>query len=185
VSEGPSGKVEAEAQAVETIARRGGAAPGSPEAVTHWLRERNHVPTFHVFLENGMVVDTIEVAATWDRIGKVYEAATRGLSEVPGVLAGTAHSSHVYRSGINLYFTFAARPEKREDMAGTYAACWRAVIQATADAGGGVSHHHGIGRVRRDWLRTELGDAGLAALRAVKRALDPTGFMNPGALLPE
>lgn len=183
--EGPESRVQAEATAVQAIATKGGATAAKAEAVDHWLAERNHVPTFHTFLENGIVVDTIEIAATWDKIGPIYETATRALAAVPGVLSGTAHSSHVYRSGINLYFTFAARPERREDMAATYKACWRAVISATADQGGGIAHHHGIGRVRREWLRTELGEGGLAALQAVKRALDPIGFMNPGALLPE
>jgi alkyldihydroxyacetonephosphate synthase len=39
--------------------------------------------------------------------------------------------------------------------------------------------------VRREWLPQELGPGRLAALRAVKRALDPVGFMNPGVLLPD
>jgi alkyldihydroxyacetonephosphate synthase len=58
-------------------------------------------------------------------------------------------------------------------------------MRATLDGGGGISHHHGIGRIRREWLRAELGDGGLSLLRAIKTALDPTGFMNPGVLLPE
>lgn len=185
VHEGPGQRVAAEVSAVDQVARSAGASPGAPEAAHHWLEERNHVPTFHQFLENGIVVDTIEVAATWTSIGNVYEAATRALSAVPGILAGTAHSSHVYRSGINLYFTFAARPERREDMADTYRACWRAVMDATVAAGGGISHHHGIGRIRREWLEAEIGKGGLSVLRALKRALDPTGFMNPGALVPD
>ena len=43
----------------------------------------------------------------------------------------------------------------------------------------------GIGRVRRDALPGELGESGISVLRAVKRALDPGGLLNPGALLPE
>jgi alkyldihydroxyacetonephosphate synthase len=58
-------------------------------------------------------------------------------------------------------------------------------MEATAAHGGSVSHHHGIGRVRRDWLASELGDGGLALLRRVKAALDPNGIMNPGVLLPD
>jgi FAD/FMN-containing dehydrogenase len=37
--------------------------------------------------------------------------------------------------------------------------------------------------VRRSFLREELGDGGMALLRAIKHSLDPVGFMNPGALL--
>ena len=101
------------------------------------------------------------------------------------MMAASAHSSHVYRSGINLYFTFAARPERREDLAATYLASWRAVMDATLAGGGGIAHHHGIGRMRKALLGKEVGEGGLSALRALKRALDPVGFMNPGALFPD
>jgi len=34
------------------------------------------------------------------------------------------------------------------------------------------------------WMKQEHGE-GLAVMRAVKRALDPNGILNPGALIPE
>jgi alkyldihydroxyacetonephosphate synthase len=91
----------------------------------------------------------------------------------------------VYRSGINLYFTFAAQPASRERMRQTYLECWRRVMRATIEGGGGVSHHHGIGRVRRDFLESDLGETGILLLRGLKQTLDPGGFMNPGVLIPD
>jgi alkyldihydroxyacetonephosphate synthase len=81
--------------------------------------------------------------------------------------------------------TFAVRPAEREAMAGAYTECWRRVMEATLAGGGGIAHHHGIGRVRRPWLAAELGADGVALLRAIKRALDPDGLLNPGVLLPD
>jgi alkyldihydroxyacetonephosphate synthase len=185
VHEGPRGRVDAEAAAVSAVASQMGAAPAAAEAAEHWLSERNHVPTFGQFFENGIVLDTIEIAALWDRIGPIYRAAIAALGSVPGILTASAHSSHGYRSGLNLYFTFAARPAERSDMKATYLECWRSVMRAAVDGGGGISHHHGIGRIRREWLRSELGDGGVALLRTVKHAIDPDGFMNPGVLIPE
>jgi FAD/FMN-containing dehydrogenase len=50
--------------------------------------------------------------------------------------------------------------------------------------GGSVSAEHGIGRLKVDDM-TRYGDpAKLAAMRAIKAALDPHGIMNPGAVLP-
>jgi alkyldihydroxyacetonephosphate synthase len=48
-------------------------------------------------------------------------------------------------------------------------------------AGGSISHHHGIGRIRARWLPEEL-EGWWDVLVAVKRAIDPNGIMNPGAL---
>lgn len=184
VHEGPRARAEAEHEAASKVALSEGASVAPEGAVTHWYEERNHVPTLKSLIDSGLIVDTVEIAATWDRIAGIYEHAIEALGQVPGLLVGSAHTSHAYRSGVNLYFTFAARAETRERAKETYRACYGAVLQATAAGGGGISHHHGIGRMRREWMRAEVGDSGIAALRAVKRALDPTGFMNPGALLP-
>jgi alkyldihydroxyacetonephosphate synthase len=51
-------------------------------------------------------------------------------------------------------------------------------------AGGEITHHHGIGTDHRDHYAREIGDTAIAALRAVKRELDPAGIMNPGVLIP-
>ncbi len=49
--------------------------------------------------------------------------------------------------------------------------------------GGSVSAEHGIGRLKVDDLERYGDPAGLAAMRAIKAALDPVGIMNPGAVL--
>jgi alkyldihydroxyacetonephosphate synthase len=183
--EGPESLVAAEERAVAELcaAAHGERAPSS--SVDSWLERRNHVPGWRGFLEKGIILDTIEVACTWERVAALYERAMATLAEVPGLLVASAHSSHSYRSGTNLYITFVARPEQAEDMTATYRECWRRTMRATLELGGGIAHHHGIGRVRRDVLSDELGASGVALLRAVKRALDPDGLLNPGVLLPE
>ncbi|HLL31737.1 MAG TPA: FAD-linked oxidase C-terminal domain-containing protein, partial [Allosphingosinicella sp.] len=52
------------------------------------------------------------------------------------------------------------------------------------EAGGSISAEHGIGRSKLAEFERTAGPARLAALRAVKGALDPAGIMNPGKLLP-
>jgi alkyldihydroxyacetonephosphate synthase len=183
LSEGPPSLTAAEiAACAEWCEKAGGTALG-PAAVEHWLSHRNDVPGFEPFLQKGIVVDTIEVAATWDRIGAVYADAVAAMKGVPGILAASAHSSHSYLTGTNLYFTFAARPAKATDMEEAYRRCWEATMRATLAHGGTIAHHHGIGRVRREWMSEEVG-AGVDVLRALKRALDPNGILNPGVLLP-
>ena len=46
--------------------------------------------------------------------------------------------------------------------------------------GGVVSGEHGIGLVKKDLLARNVGDGAVAAMRAIKRALDPVGILNPG-----
>ncbi|MFO1014278.1 MAG: FAD-binding oxidoreductase [Caulobacteraceae bacterium] len=185
VHEGPAALVDAEVAAVTAIAVELGAAL-LPEAIPHhWLGHRNHVNPWDQILSRKMVADTVEISAAWDRIGAIYEAATAAVKEIEGCRAASAHSSHVYRSGLNLYFTFAIERSDPASMEEAYFAAWKAIMTATARGGGSLSHHHGIGRVRRDYLTEELSPEGVALLRKVKQALDPGGIMNPGVLIPD
>ncbi len=180
VCEGASGLVEAEMAAV--TAATGDATPYGATPVEHWLEHRNTVPTWDVFLDREMMVDTIEIAATWDRVGPLYDAVVAALQAVPGMLVASAHSSHSYVQGTNLYITFALKPDDFSRAEDAYLQAWTAVMEATLAGGGTIAHHHGIGRLRVPWLERELGTA-YPVLRAIKRALDPAGIMNPGVLL--
>ena len=56
------------------------------------------------------------------------------------------------------------------------------LLVACHEAGGSISHHHGIGRGKAHLLPLEHGESGTAFLRAIKRAIDPNALLNPGAL---
>jgi len=185
VHEGPAALVDAEVAAVAALAAELGVATAPSDVVEHWLGHRNNVPGWDAILSRNIVADTVEVSADWTKIAGVYDDAVASLKEVPGCMAASAHSSHVYRSGLNLYFTFAVQTAGPQEMEATYMDCWRRIMEATRDNGGSLSHHHGIGRVRRGWLETELGSEATALLRKVKAAVDPNGIMNPGALIPD
>ncbi len=181
-SEGPSTLVAAEmAAATAEVAAGGGAALG-PEPVTHWLEHRNVVPSWDFFLDRELVADTIEVAAPWDRIGALYDALIAALSTSPGVVVASAHSSHSYPQGTNLYVTFVLKPEPFTQAEEQYLEAWTRVMRTTLAGGGTIAHHHGIGRLRAPWLEEELGSA-YPLLLTLMRALDPVGLMNPGALV--
>ena len=185
VHEGPAALVAAETGAVAAMAEASEIPTAPTDIVSNWLDHRNHVPSWDQLTSRNIVADTVEISATWDKIGLVYADAVKSLAEVPGLMAGSAHSSHVYRSGLNLYFTFAVMTDGPASMEAIYMDCWRRILEATDRHGGGLAHHHGVGRVRSAWLPRELGDGGVALLRTLKAAVDPKGIMNPGALLPD
>jgi FAD/FMN-containing dehydrogenase len=58
-----------------------------------------------------------------------------------------------------------------------------AVLQLTIDHGGTISAEHGVGVAKVGWLERDRGTADMAAMRAIKQALDPGKLLNPGVLL--
>ena len=184
VHEGPAARVEAELRAVQDVMTSLGLEPADAMAVEGWMDHRNSVPEWRDLLEQGLIADTIEVSGTWTQIDAIFEAVVAALKTVPDCVNASAHSSHVYRSGINLYFTFACMPEDAAAMGDRYLESWDRALSATAQAGGGIAHHHGSGRLRRDYLHHDLGVTGIDLLRTLKHAIDPKGILNPGNLLP-
>jgi glycolate oxidase len=57
------------------------------------------------------------------------------------------------------------------------------IFRVALDLGGTVTAEHGIGSARREWLPVQRGEGAVAAMRAIKRALDPLGILNPGRVL--
>jgi FAD/FMN-containing dehydrogenase len=58
-----------------------------------------------------------------------------------------------------------------------------AVYAAVAALGGSISAEHGLGQLKREDIRRHKDPLELELMRAVKRALDPRGLMNPGKVL--
>jgi alkyldihydroxyacetonephosphate synthase len=182
MSEGLASRVEPEAAAIAAIVTAAGGADLGESPVKSWLEHRNHVPTFEKLLAQGLVADTIEVAIGWDRIGDLFETVNERGAKVDGVFAMSGHVSHCYTQGANIYFTFVAAESDGRKAVAIYDQAWRTTIETTIELGGTIAHHHGIGRVRKEWLKKELGE-GAALLSALKRAFDPNGIMNPGVLV--
>lgn len=145
-----------------------------------WLAHRNDVSALEALISRGYVVDTMEVTGPWAALPAIYERTVAAMLAVEGTAAASAHQSHSYVDGGCLYFTFGAvvEPDAREDY---YRDVWDAGTRAVLEAGGSLSHHHGIGLNRARFVTDALGPA-YDTLVAVKNALDPHAILNPGKL---
>lgn len=61
----------------------------------------------------------------------------------------------------------------------------RDIFRATLDLGGTMSGEHGVGLSKSPYLSMELTGAQIGAMKAVKKALDPSNILNPGKIFPE
>ena len=103
--------------------------------------------------------------------------------EVERAFSGVLASGFGHLGDGNVHFH--ARPGTEmpaQEFAGHAAAITRLVHDLVTAAGGSISAEHGIGQLKRDELK-RLAPGRVAALQAIKRALDPKGIMNRGKLI--
>lgn len=81
------------------------------------------------------------------------------------------------------YNVFPAAGRSVQDHMNQRDAVQRAVHDLVDEMGGSVSAEHGVGRLKVEDLERYGDPTKLAAMRAIKTALDPVGIMNPGAVL--
>ena len=157
-----------------------GARELDAELVEKWLHHRNDTSALQALSRKGFVVDTMEIAAPWAALPRIFDDVRAAMLAVPHARSSTCHLSHSYLDGACLYFTFAATPPA-DQVDATYVALWDAGTRAVLAAGGNLSHHHGVGLNRGRFMAEALGTA-MPVLQAVKDALDPHGVLNPGKL---
>lgn len=189
--EGADGEVERRSAEASRRLIRGGAHRLPSAVARSWRRGRFHGPYLRdVLMSRGLLVDTLETAACWSELDRLYTATSSairaGLAKHGGDPIVMCHVSHLYNAGASLYFTFIGRQPAVE--AEERIATWRSVKSAACEAivsnRGTITHHHAIGTDHSAWMTDEVGGLGISMLRSMKEQLDPLGIMNPGKLLP-
>ena len=181
--EGQPGVVRAESEYANQILIEEGAVSLGPEAGEHWLTNRYNLAFKRSKLfETGLFVDTLEVAATWDRLLPLYRAVRRAVGSEAVVMG---HFSHAYPDGCSIYFTFAgasAKPKDINDALERYDRILKHALLAVHESGGTIAHHHGVGETKAFGMAREHGAGGRRMLSALKKSFDPQGICNPGKL---
>jgi FAD/FMN-containing dehydrogenase len=127
----------------------------------------------------------LDVAVPAGRLGELVERA-------PGVAAGAAPGARTIVFGhaaeanchVNVVLPDRQTGEDGPDP-GAAEAVEDAVLGLVTSLGGTVSAEHGIGRAKVRHLGRTRDPASVDAMRAIKDALDPTGILNPGVVLPD
>jgi FAD/FMN-containing dehydrogenase len=110
---------------------------------------------------------------------------TEAAAAVEARFAGTRVNAFGHLGDGNVHFNVRAPEGAGADWVDSEGeAVSRFVHDLVTEAGGSISAEHGIGQMKLDELARLSDPARLGALRAIKRALDPQGIMNPGKLVP-
>jgi alkyldihydroxyacetonephosphate synthase len=174
-------RIRTEIEAALTFAEleAAGARDRGEDPGWNWLRHRYAVsyrmsPVFR----DGAFVDTMEVAASWERLLDLYHSVREAIGQHAVVMA---HFSHAYPDGCSIYFTFAGHARDEASAERVYDAVWHDGLAAATRVGATISHHHGVGLLKAPLMAAEHREA-MAIFEAAKASLDPDGIFNPGKM---
>jgi FAD/FMN-containing dehydrogenase len=180
LADGEPEAVEAESVALAELARRGGAvsvqtARSPADEAQLWRGRRAIAPALARIrpsrLGEDISVPLPQIAACVRRIQQV--SAEHGL---PIVVFGHAGDGNLHP---NILFD----PRDPAEAARLWP-CAEAIFAAALEFGGTLSGEHGIGTLKRPFMRRAMGEGAINAQRQIKAWLDPQGRMNPGKVLP-
>jgi alkyldihydroxyacetonephosphate synthase len=162
------------------IAARHGCIRATGAAHSHWdaARYSSYSPQLQA---SGHYVDTIEIAAPWSVLPAMYRRMREAARALHPQMHFGAHWSHAYPEGACQYMTLRLPPMPEAPALALHRQAWAQIEALALELGGSISHHHGVGWFRNEWIRAEL-NVGLDLLQAMKDAIDPDNLLNPGKL---
>ena len=185
--EGTRRQTAEEEAAVRRIARRhGGLRAGAENG------RRGYQLTFGIayirdfVMKHYVLGESFETSVPWSRALALCERVKRRLNlehaarGLPGRPFVTCRVTQVYQTGVCVYFYFGFYHKGVEHPAETYAELERAARDEILSAGGSLSHHHGVGKLRSGFLPRVFSPAALEWAREMKRAVDPGNVFGIG-----
>jgi D-lactate dehydrogenase (cytochrome) len=176
----PSGVEEQARVAGELAAEQGGRAFrwATEAGERHRLWQARHEAYFAALaLRPGARVMSTDVCVP---ISKLVECITETKGDIAQASFPVPLVGHVGDG--NFHLLLVIDPGSKRELAEAEALN-RALVDRALCLGGTCTGEHGVGLGKVQWMEREHGPA-LAVMRAIKRALDPQGILNPGKVLP-
>jgi alkyldihydroxyacetonephosphate synthase len=154
--------------------------------------ERGYQLTFAIayirdfMLEHWIIAESFETSVAWSEAQALcanvkqrlwQEHAKRGLPGRPFV---SVRVTQLYTTGVCLYFYFAFHYKGVERPSEVFAELERAARDEILRSGGSLSHHHGVGKLRQEFLPRVFAPAALAWRRQLRESVDPQRLFGGG-----
>jgi alkyldihydroxyacetonephosphate synthase len=191
VFEGTREEVVRQERDVYRLAKRHGGFRGGAEN-----GRRGYLLTFGIayirdfVLQHGIVGESFETSVPWSRAAALIERVNarvlnahraRGL---PGKPFFSCRVTQLYETGCCIYFYMAFYGGGVPDAVGVYHEIEMEARAEVLSAGGSISHHHGVGKLRLPFVPDIMSPASIEWRARLKAALDPDGVFAAQAPLP-
>lgn len=185
VYEGGAEEVARQQRDVARIAARHGGMPAGGENGKRGYQLTFGIAYIRDFVMNHWILaESFETSMPWTQVAELCERTKQRLYDehaklgLPGKPFVTCRVTQVYPTGACVYFYFAYYYKGVEDPPAVYHQLEHAARDEILRSGGSLSHHHGVGKIRRGFLPRIMSPAALAWRTRTKTAVDPDNLFG-------
>ncbi len=128
--------------------------------------------------------ETYETSCTWDKLHDVINAVSTRAWELQkefnlfGSPFISARITQLYHSGVCIYFTHGYSNRGLEKPLPVFVTIEDEIRKAILAAGGSISHHHGVGKLRQQFMGKVITEPSRNMLRSLKDSVDPDNIFG-------
>ncbi|MEQ1643957.1 MAG: FAD-linked oxidase C-terminal domain-containing protein, partial [Pyrinomonadaceae bacterium] len=137
------------------------------------------------FLMNYYIIaESFETSCAWSDALAICEKVKRVLYAeyekrgLPGKPFITSRITQLYRTGVAIYFYFGFYFKGVDDPSHLYLELENIAREEILRSGGSLSHHHGVGKIREQYLPEIMSETALKWKREIKNSLDPQNIFG-------
>jgi alkyldihydroxyacetonephosphate synthase len=187
VYEGNRAEVEAQQRAVGRLSRRHGGMRAGAENGRMGYQLTFSIAYLRDFVMRHFILgESLETSVPWSDVLTLCDnvkrrvAAEHARHGLPGKPFISCRVTQVYQTGVCVYFYLAFYHKGVDRPDRVFVELERATRDEILRSGGSLSHHHGVGKLRRQFLPRVMSPAALEWSAEVKRAVDPDNVFGIG-----
>lgn len=128
--------------------------------------------------------ETMETTVPWSKVHQVCQAWEKEAKRLhqqyrlPGKVFISYRITQLYHSSVCVYFTIAMYVKGVKNPEDVFAKIEKQLRKKILEEGGSVSHHHGVGKLRKEFLSDIINPSQISLLKEVKKKLDPSNVFG-------
>ena len=136
------------------------------------------------FVPQGILGETLETAVPWSKINQVKDEANKLLNELhkkydlPGKPFFCSRISKVYHTGICMYNTMGINVRGIKNPEKVFSDIEHKIRECFIKNGGSISHHHGVGKLRKDFMPETISPGSIEVIQGIKKSQDPDNIFG-------
>ena len=178
--EGSEVEVKTQRQNLENLAKKhSGVLAGESTGKSGYLATMVIAYIRELIFTQNILGETMETAVPWSKINQVKEEASKLIVKLhnehnlPGKPFFTSRISKVYHTGVCMYNTIAMCYDGVENPEDVFTEIEHIMRENFIKNGGSISHHHGVGKLRKDFMSNTISEGSVEMIKGIKKNQDP------------